>query len=162
MLFDTLVTLFAETSRERPVLAPEIDGHARRLRGLRVLVAEDNEINQQIAVELLEGAGATVALASDGLEAVRKLMDQSPPSNYDVVLMDLQMPEMDGYQATSKIRSDPRFATFPIIAMTGPCHHRRATEVSGGRNGWSRVQTYRSIVTLRHVGALRRSNCEGS
>jgi PAS domain S-box-containing protein len=118
MLVDTLVTLFAEATRDRTVVAPEIDRHADRLRGLRVLLAEDNEINQQIAVELLEGVGATVEIASDGLEAVRKLLDQPLPSNYDVVLMDLQMPEMDGYQATNKIRSDPRFASLPIIAMT--------------------------------------------
>jgi len=62
--------------------------------------------------------GATVELANDGLEAVRKLLDQPMPPNYDVVLMDLQMPEMDGYQATKEIRSDARFASFPIIAMT--------------------------------------------
>ena len=59
MLVDTLVTLFAGASRTA-VLAPEIDRHADRLKGLRVLLAEDNEINQQIAVELLEGVGATV------------------------------------------------------------------------------------------------------
>jgi two-component system, sensor histidine kinase and response regulator len=131
-----LVTLFAGASRERPVLAPEIDGHAHRLRGLRVLVAEDNEINQQIAVELLEGVGATVELANDGLEAVRKLMDPPLPSNYDVVLMDLQMPEMDGYQATSKIRSDPRFASFPIIAMTAHATiDERQKCLAAGMNG---------------------------
>jgi two-component system sensor histidine kinase/response regulator len=118
MLVDTLVTLFAGDTRDRTVVAPEIDRHADRLRGLRVLLAEDNEINQQIAVELLEGVGATVEVANDGLEAVRKLLDQPMPANYDVVLMDLQMPVMDGYQATNKIRSDPRFASFPIIAMT--------------------------------------------
>jgi two-component system sensor histidine kinase/response regulator len=118
MLFDTLVSLFAGAARDRTIVAPEIDRHAERLRDLRVLLAEDNEINQQIAVELLEGVGATVDVANDGLEAVRKLLDQPMPPHYDVVLMDLQMPEMDGYQATSKIRSDPRFASFPIIAMT--------------------------------------------
>ncbi|MEO8591712.1 MAG: response regulator [Candidatus Solibacter sp.] len=118
MLVDTLVTLFAGDARDRTVLAPDVDRHADRLRSLRVLLAEDNEINQQIAVELLEGVGATVEVANNGLEAVRKLLGQPVPPNYDVVLMDLQMPEMDGYEATSKIRSDPRFASFPIIAMT--------------------------------------------
>lgn len=62
--------------------------------------------------------GATVDVANDGLEVIRKLLDQPMSPKYDVVLMDLQMPEMDGYQATSKIRSDPRFGSFPIIAMT--------------------------------------------
>jgi two-component system sensor histidine kinase/response regulator len=117
MLVDTLVTLFAGARDDRTALAPAVDRHADRLRGLRVLLAEDNEINQQIAVELLEGVGATVEVANDGLEAVRKLLNPETP-NFDVVLMDIQMPEMDGYQATKKIRSDPRFERFPIIAMT--------------------------------------------
>ena len=118
MLVDTLVEIFSGARQDRTVLAPAADRHADRLRGVRILLAEDNEINQQIAVELLEGVGATVDVANNGLEAVRKLLDQSVPPNFDVVLMDLQMPEMDGYQATRKIRSDPRFASFPIIAMT--------------------------------------------
>ena len=91
---------------------------ATRLRGARILLAEDNEINQQIAVELLEGAGATVKVANNGREAVEILSSGPQPPPFDVVLMDLQMPEMDGYQATAKLRSDARFATLPIIAMT--------------------------------------------
>jgi CheY-like chemotaxis protein len=89
----------------------------RRLNGIRILLAEDNPINQQIAVELLESAGAAVEVAENGAEAVRKLASAAPPG-FDIVLMDLQMPEMDGYQATAKIRSDPRFEKLPIIAMT--------------------------------------------
>ena len=69
-------------------------------------------------MELLEGVGATVELANDGVEAVRKMLEQPEPPKVDLVLMDIQMPEMDGYPATRKIRSDPRFASFPIIAMT--------------------------------------------
>ena len=79
---------------------------------------EDNEINQQIAVELLEGAGAKVQVAGNGSEAVETLSNGPQPPPFDVVLMDLQMPEMDGYQATAKLRSDPRFSQLPIIAMT--------------------------------------------
>ena len=104
MLVDTLVGIFAGTQQDRAAPAPAVDRHADRLRGVRILLVEDNAINQQIAVELLEGVGATVEVANNGLEAVR--------------MMDVQMPEMDGYQATRKIRSDPRFASFPIIAMT--------------------------------------------
>ena len=90
---------------------------ATQLRGARILLAEDNEINQQIATELLEGVGAVVTIANNGREAVEILWsDPQPP--FDAVLMDLQMPEMDGYQATAKLRSDTRFATLPIIAMT--------------------------------------------
>ena len=90
----------------------------RRLQGLRILLAEDNDINQQIAIELLEGVGATVDVANNGREAVEKLFQHSGAMPYDIVLMDLQMPEMDGHQATTKIRSDSRFAKLPIIAMT--------------------------------------------
>jgi len=135
MLVDTLVALFAGAPEERTALAP-VDRHADRLPGLRVLLAEDNEINQQIAVELLEGVGATVEIANDGLEAVHKMLDQTAPPNFDVVLMDIQMPEMDGFQATKKIRSDPRFANFPIIAMTAHATiEERQKCLEAGMNG---------------------------
>ena len=95
-------------ARRRP--PPPRGEQTARLRGARILLAEDNEINQQIAVELLEGAGATVKVANNGREAVETLSNGPQPPPFDVVLMDLQMPEMDGYQATAKIRADPRFA----------------------------------------------------
>ena len=115
MIVDTLVNVFAEGGEDLRGVA---DGaQTSRLRGARILVTEDNEINQQIAVELLEGAGATVTVANNGREAVEMLSGPGP-SPFDVVLMDLQMPEMDGYQATSKLRSDSRLAALPIIAMT--------------------------------------------
>jgi signal transduction histidine kinase/ligand-binding sensor domain-containing protein/DNA-binding response OmpR family regulator len=136
MLVDTLVTLFAGARQDRTALAPAADRHAERLRGVRILLAEDNEINQQIAVELLEGVGATLEVADNGLEAVRKLLGPSTPPNFDVVLMDLQMPEMDGFQATRKIRSDPRFASFPIIAMTAHATiEERQKCLDAGMNG---------------------------
>jgi two-component system, sensor histidine kinase and response regulator len=136
MLVDTLVNLYAGARQDRTALAPAVDRHADRLRGLKILLAEDNEINQQVAVELLEGVGATVEVANDGLEAVRKFLDPPVPPNYDVVLMDLQMPEMDGYQATRKIRSDPRFASFPIIAMTAHATiEERQKCLEAGMNG---------------------------
>ncbi len=115
MIVDTLVNVFAHSGEETSKAAT--GEQATRLRGARILLTEDNEINQQIAVELLEGAGATVTVANNGREAVEMLSSDPQPS-FDVVLMDLQMPEMDGYQATAKLRSDTRFATLPIIAMT--------------------------------------------
>src|SRR4029077_19016419 len=77
-----------------------------------------NDINQQIAVELLEGAGATVQVASNGRIAYETLAHGPQPTPFDGGLMDLQMPEMDGYQATAKLRADARFKNLPIIAMT--------------------------------------------
>ena len=118
MVMDTLVSVFAEVGEATAAGAAVTGEMESRLRGARVLLTEDNEINQQIAIELLEGAGATVQIANNGREAVEKLFNGPQPPPFDVVLMDLQMPEMDGHQATVKIRSDERFATLPIIAMT--------------------------------------------
>ena len=117
MLLDTLLELFAPDYRDaqRSATKPE---HGRwSLRGARILLAEDNEINQQIAVELLEGAGASVVVADNGRRALEKLADvETDP--FDVVLMDLQMPDMDGYSAVRHIRGDRRFDKLPVIAMT--------------------------------------------
>jgi two-component system sensor histidine kinase/response regulator len=117
-LVDSLVDIFAtgaETGEPSVVTAPDAPAP---LRGARILLIEDNAINQQIAVELLEGAGAAVHVANNGREAVETLLQGPYPPPYDVVLMDLQMPEMDGYQATARIKEDGRFAQLPIIAMT--------------------------------------------
>jgi CheY-like chemotaxis protein len=84
------------------------------IRGANVLLVEDNEINQQVAKEILEGAGVVVTLADNGLEGVNTLK----AGNYDAVLMDVQMPVMDGYTATREIRKDDRFKALPIIAIT--------------------------------------------
>jgi two-component system, sensor histidine kinase and response regulator len=116
MIVDTLVNVFAHADEEGVRAARgETD---MRLRGARILLTEDNEINQQIAVELLEAAGAVVTIANNGREAVQKLTGVSGAPPFDLVLMDLQMPEMDGFQATAKLRADPRLAGLPILAMT--------------------------------------------
>jgi two-component system sensor histidine kinase/response regulator len=116
MIVDALVGLFAGESGTAGI-APEGEA-AMRLCGARILLAEDNEINQQIAIELLEGAGASVTVANNGREVVELLSNGPEPPAYDVVLMDLQMPEMDGHQATAALRGDGRFSALPIIAMT--------------------------------------------
>ena len=86
-----------------------------KLKGARVLLAEDNEMNQELAMDLLSQAGMEVLLANNGQEAVDILA--SDP-NIDGVLMDCQMPVMDGYMATREIRKNPAFKDLPIIAMT--------------------------------------------
>jgi CheY-like chemotaxis protein len=87
----------------------------KRFDGMRVLLVEDNHINQQIAAELMSEAGIIVDVADNGRIAVDKL---NQADSYDIVLMDLQMPEMDGYAATTIIRSYPEWQDLPIIAMT--------------------------------------------
>ena len=86
--------------------------------GTKILLVEDNPINQQIVLELLEEAGAEVTIAATGVEAVAVFMGSPKRKPFDLVLMDLQMPEMDGYEATRQIRADSRFACIPIVAMT--------------------------------------------
>ena len=85
------------------------------LRGARLLLVEDNEMNQELAIELLSNAGVDVVLAGDGQQALDIL---ARDKRFDGVLMDCQMPVMDGYEATQMLRSDPVFSGMPIIAMT--------------------------------------------
>ncbi len=85
-----------------------------KLRGARLLLVEDNEINQELALELLQSAGITVTVADDGEQALLALEN----AGFDGILMDCQMPVMDGYQATAIIRQQAVYADLPIIAMT--------------------------------------------
>ncbi|MBI2734839.1 MAG: response regulator [Aquabacterium sp.] len=88
-----------------------------QLDGLRLLLVEDNLLNQELATELLCRRGARVDVAANGMEALERLR-QSGGQAYDVVLMDLQMPVMDGYETTREIRHDPSLQHLPVIAMT--------------------------------------------
>ena len=88
----------------------------RQFQGAKALLAEDNEANQMVAVELLARLGIELDVANNGREAIR--MAQAAPGKYDAILMDMQMPELDGPAATRALRTDPRFAAIPIIAMT--------------------------------------------
>ncbi|MFT3721362.1 response regulator [Pseudorhodoferax sp.] len=87
------------------------------LRGLRALLVDDNELNRLVASELLQDAGIQVDQAYDGRHAI-ELLEQASDGTYDVVLMDMMMPELDGCSATRLLRQNPRFGQLPIIAMT--------------------------------------------
>jgi len=117
LLYDTLADLFGMAATEHQPRGPRA-AVAHDASGIRVLLVEDNETNQQVATELLQGAGAIVTLANHGAEAVKILTEGAQPAPFDVVFMDLQMPEMDGITATKLLRSDPRQEQIPIIAMT--------------------------------------------
>ncbi len=115
MMLDALVQTFGAAEEVTQKLSRQrIGSTGGRLRGLKVLLVEDNNINQQVASELLRSEGIEVQLAENGQEAV----DLADPARHDLVLMDCQMPVMDGFEATRRLRE--RFPTeqLPILAMT--------------------------------------------
>ena len=117
MLFDAIMVAFDKEVPDRERAVPwrvSAKEEVGKLRGARVLLAEDNEINQQVAQEMLERAGLVVGIANNGEEAVQRVKVET----YDAVLMDIQMPVMGGFEATQEIRKDSRFKDLPIIAMT--------------------------------------------
>ena len=104
------------------------------LAALRILLVEDNEMNQQVATELLESAGAGVTVADHGGIALKILREGPDKPEFDVVLMDLQMPEVDGLTATRMIRAEPRFNDLPDHRHDRPRARRRARALYTGRH----------------------------
>ncbi|MGI9262544.1 MAG: response regulator, partial [Woeseiaceae bacterium] len=116
-LLDTIISLFQQDARQRvrELTMEAVDaGSGDALRGARVLLVEDHDLNQELATEILTSVGAIVTLATNGQEA----LDQLRAHAFDGVLMDIQMPVMDGYTATRKIRANPEYADLPVLAMT--------------------------------------------
>ncbi|WP_171816058.1 response regulator [Serpentinimonas barnesii] len=93
------------------------DSQTQTLLGMRVLLAEDNPVNQLLTVKLLQSAGVAVDVVGDGAQAYQRLSERGP-QHYDLVLMDLQMPVMDGYTATQRLRAERAFDDLPIVALT--------------------------------------------
>ncbi len=114
LLYGVLTALGFDMKQPAPASGPAPSGAASQLRGARVLVVDDNAINLQVASEVLARAGVKVELADGGADAIRILSQAS----FDAVLMDIQMPDMDGYQTTAMLREKNQYTTLPIIAMT--------------------------------------------
>ncbi|BBO79074.1 hypothetical protein DSCW_64910 [Desulfosarcina widdelii] len=117
-LFDAIMDAFGKsglkTDDRKKHFTTRASIYRKPLKGARILVAEDNPTNQQVAQAILEGAGIIVTIVDDGEAAVEAVRGHT----FDAVLMDIQMPRMNGYEATRLIRSMPEGETIPVVAMT--------------------------------------------
>ncbi|MCR4610591.1 MAG: PAS domain-containing protein [Lachnospiraceae bacterium] len=149
----TIPLKIADAEVETKPLDEDID--IKMLEGKRILLAEDNDLNAEIACELLEDAGFKVERAADGMECV-EMLKNSKGTRYDVIFMDIQMPKMDGYQAARVIRqlSDKKKARIPIIAVTANAFEEdRHNAILAGMNAHiaKPFELNNIYVTLRNV-----------
>lgn len=132
-LYNTLLTV---TGVDRAVKNYEVLKPGSALKGRRVLLAEDNDLNREIAMELLEMAGMEMDFACNGQEALEQFLLHG--DSYDLILMDIQMPVMNGYEAARAIRQSghPKAQTIPIVAMTADAFHEDIVKAGeSGMNG---------------------------
>ncbi len=136
--------------KQLPARGPFLASAERSLRGRRILVVEDNDFNQQVAAELLETVGVRVTIASTGQEALDVL---ALNSTFDAVLMDIQMPDMDGMETTRRMRVQSRLTEIPVIAMTANAspEDRRACLAAGMDDFEAKpIEPSRLYATLAH------------
>ena len=136
LFLSELRRVLAEPFRAEPASKPA-QPTATDLKGKKLLLVEDNELNREIALEILKEAGFVVDTAEDGAVAVQKIK-QAAPGQYDLILMDIQMPNLDGYEATRQIRAlpDAEKASIPIFAMTANAFEEdRQNALEAGMNG---------------------------
>ena len=136
LFLSELLRVLAEPYGAEPACKPA-QPDAAELRGKKLLLVEDNALNRELALEILKEAGFAVDTAEDGEIAVQK-MKQAAPGQYDLILMDIQMPKMDGYEATRQIRAlpDAAKAGIPIFAMTANAFEEdRQNALKAGMDG---------------------------
>ena len=136
LFLSELRRVLAEPFHAEPASEPA-QPTAADLKGKKLLLVEDNELNREIALEILKEAGFVVDTAEDGAVAVQKIK-QAAPGQYDLILMDIQMPNLDGYEATRQIRAlpDAEKASIPIFAMTANAFEEdRQNALAAGMNG---------------------------
>ena len=136
LFLSELRRVLAEPYGAEPACKPA-QPDAAELKGKKLLLVEDNALNRELALEILKEAGFAVDTAEDGEIAVQK-MKQAAPGQYDLILMDIQMPKMDGYEATRQIRAlpDAAKADIPIFAMTANAFEEdRQSALKAGMNG---------------------------
>ena len=121
ILFDSIMEIFGKDIKTTKTKIEKGSKHLNELKeiaGAHLLIAEDNEINQQVAQEIFEDAGFIVEIANNGKEAFEKVASSGVPSKYNLVFMDIQMPVMDGYTATIEIRKLENYKDLPILGLT--------------------------------------------
>ena len=134
------VTLKHRIADESYYVKKHIEGHetgSEILEGRNILLAEDNDLNAEIAKTILENAGLKIDCVEDGIQCVNRIMEM-PAGTYDMILMDIQMPKMNGYKATQEIRHllDRNKACIPIIAMTANAFEEdKRDAIAAGMNG---------------------------
>ncbi len=135
-LYDAVVQAQRRRNTTKQPAAAAPVAQAQPLAGLSILVVDDSEINREVAQRILQRAGARVALAGDGQQALDRLAD-SAAAPVDIVLMDVQMPVMDGIEATRRIRARPQLARLPVVALTaGAFKSQQDAAWAAGMNGF--------------------------